>query len=99
MYLLVDTVSKPAAFALFDRERRVVRTDREEISGREFERFLECLTETCAKAGIRPEDLEGIASVTGPAGFTGIRVVTLTLGTLAFAKNVPLFGLDYGELQ
>ena len=35
----------------------------------------------------------------GPAGFTGIRVVSLTLGTLSFAAGVPLFELDYAELH
>lgn len=99
MYLLVDTVSQPAAFVLFDSSRKIVREEREAISGREFERFLAKITEICAEEGLRPKDLSGIVCVRGPAGFTGIRVVTLTLGTLSFAAGVPLFGIDYAELQ
>lgn len=99
MYLLVDTVSQPAAFVLFDASRKIVREEREDMAGKEFERFLSKITETCAAEGIAPKDLEGILCVRGPAGFTGIRVVTLTLGTLAFAAGVPLYGIDYAELQ
>lgn len=99
MYLLVDTVSQPAAFVFFDEGRNVVRLDREDMAGKEFERFLARITESSAALGIEPKDLEGVVCVRGPAGFTGIRVVSLTLGTLAFSADVPLFGIDYAELQ
>ncbi|MFB0964932.1 MAG: hypothetical protein QMC36_04545 [Patescibacteria group bacterium] len=99
MFLLVDTISQPAAFVFFDAGRKVALTDREDMAGKEFERFLARITESSAKLGIEPKDLEGIVCVRGPAGFTGIRVVTLTLGTLAFAAGVPLFEMDYAELQ
>lgn len=99
MLLLVDTISQPAAFVFFNEGREVVLTEREAMSGKEFERFLARITESCEKLGIEPKDLEGIVCVRGPAGFTGIRVVTLTLGTLAFAAGVPLFEIDYAELQ
>lgn len=99
MYLLVDTVSQPAAFVFFDADRNVVSIEREDLSGKEFERFLAKMTEGAEKLGLKPKHLEGIACVRGPAGFTGIRVVTLTLGTLAFAVGIPLFELDYAELH
>lgn len=99
MYLLVDTVSQPATFVFFDSNRNILRIDRESMSGKEFERFLARMTESARELGIEPQALEGIACVRGPAGFTGIRVVTLTLGTLAFAAGVPLFELDYAELH
>ncbi len=99
MYLLVDTVSRPAAFVFFDSERNVVSIEREDLSGKEFERFLAKMTEGAKKLKTEPKALEGIACVRGPAGFTGIRVVTLTLGTLAFAARIPLFELDYAELH
>ena len=79
MYLLVDTISQPAAFVFFDSKRNVVKIDREAMGGNEFERFLARITESAASLGTEPKKLEGIACVRGPAGFTGIRVVSLTL--------------------
>ncbi|MDQ1343713.1 MAG: tRNA threonylcarbamoyladenosine biosynthesis protein TsaB [Patescibacteria group bacterium] len=99
MHLLVDTVSPVAAFVFFDSDRNVVRIDREAMSGREFERFLARISESCAELGMKPKDLQGIVCVRGPAGFTGIRIVSLTLGTLSFTAGIPLFGIDYAELQ
>lgn len=63
MLLLVDTISQPAAFVFFDAGRRVALADREDMSGKEFERFLSRIAESSAKLGIEPKDLEGIVCV------------------------------------
>lgn len=63
MFLLVDTISQPAAFVFFDVGRKVALTEREDMAGKEFERFLARITESCAKLGLEPKDLEGIACV------------------------------------
>lgn len=99
MFLLVDPVASPAVFVLFDGNRKTVAVERAELSGREFETFLETLDATCRKYGVEPRGLEGIACVRGPAGFTGIRVVSLTLSTLSLTFGTPLFELDAFELR
>lgn len=63
MFLLVDTISQPSAFVFFDAGRQVVLADREDMAGKEFERFLARITESSAKLGIEPKDLEGIVCV------------------------------------
>gem|GEM_PF-6865401 len=43
-------------------------------------------------------DLDGIVVVNGPGSFTAMRIVTLTLNTLAFVHKTPLYGLDFFNL-
>lgn len=63
MLLLVDTISQSAAFVFFDTGRKIALTEREDMAGKEFERFLARITESSAKLGIEPRDLEGIVCV------------------------------------
>ncbi len=99
MYLLVDPVNSPAAFVVFDSDRSVVSLTRTDLSGQEFERFLDAAEGACRNSGTALSALDGIVCVRGPAGFTGIRVVSLTLSTLALANGTPLFELDAFELR
>jgi tRNA threonylcarbamoyladenosine biosynthesis protein TsaB len=45
-------------------------------------------------AGLRPDDLRGIAATLGPGSFTGVRVGLATGKGLAYALGIPLVGLS-----
>jgi tRNA A37 threonylcarbamoyladenosine modification protein TsaB len=51
-----------------------------------------------AQYSISFDDLEWIGCVVGPGGFTAMRIVTLTLNTIAYVKNIPLFSWSYFDL-
>jgi tRNA threonylcarbamoyladenosine biosynthesis protein TsaB len=50
-----------------------------------------------SEAGIRAVDLDAVAAVVGPGGFTGIRAALALAEGLALAAGVPLIGVTTGE--
>ena len=52
------------------------------------------IAQALAAAGIEPDSLTGIAVGTGPGPFTGLRVGLAAARTLAFALNIPLYGVS-----
>lgn len=95
MYLLIDTVSTPAIYILFDSERNIVSQESTELKGRESEHFLVSVLGFLAKNKLEFQDLQGVVAVNGPGPFTAMRIVTLTLNTLSFVHHTPLYSLDY----
>lgn len=58
------------------------------------ERMMPALDDLCRMAGITPQQLEGVAVVTGPGGFTGIRTGLAVAKTLAQSLEIPLVGIS-----
>lgn len=46
------------------------------------------------KAGLTPDDIDLIGVVTGPGSFTGLRIGVATAKTVAFAKDIPVVGIN-----
>ena len=46
------------------------------------------------EAGLQPQQLRGIVVDRGPGSFTGVRVGVTTAKTLAFALDIPVFGVS-----
>ncbi|MDO9709845.1 tRNA (adenosine(37)-N6)-threonylcarbamoyltransferase complex dimerization subunit type 1 TsaB [Paracraurococcus lichenis] len=49
------------------------------------------------EAGVRPADLDAVAAVVGPGGFTGIRAALALAQGLALAAGLPAIGVTTGE--
>ncbi|HBN10120.1 MAG TPA: tRNA (adenosine(37)-N6)-threonylcarbamoyltransferase complex dimerization subunit type 1 TsaB [Cyanobacteria bacterium UBA8530] len=57
------------------------------------ESLLPAIDSLCKLAGFSPSDLDGIAVVKGPGGFTGIRTGLTVAKTVAQALDIPLVGI------
>lgn len=57
------------------------------------QRLLPMVDRVLAEAGLRPADLGAVACTTGPGSFTGLRIGLATAKGLAFALNIPAFGV------
>lgn len=64
-------------------------------SGKIMEYLVPTVARLLSSAGIKGQDLRGIACVRGPGSFTGLRLVLATAFGLSRGWNVPLAGLDY----
>lgn len=98
MYLLIDTISIPATYILFDPERNIVSQEFVELKGRESEHFLVSVLEFLAKNRLEYPALKGVIAVNGPGPFTAMRIITLVLNTLSFVHHTPLYSIDYFTL-
>lgn len=98
MFLFIDTISSPAHYLLFDGEKQVVCEYCMDIKGQESERFLSSLEAFIQDHHVDFPSLEGIIVVNGPGSFTAMRIVTLTVNTLAFVHGTPLYGIDFFRL-
>lgn len=98
MHLLIDTISTPATYTLFDSERNIVSQEFVELKGRESEHFLVSVLEFLAQNSLEFQNLEGVVVVNGPGPFTAMRIITLVLNTLSFVHHTPLYSIDYFAL-
>lgn len=88
LILALDTATAVATSAL-------VRSD--EVLGERASRavkILEDLESLLDDAGLRADEVEGIAVGRGPGSFTGIRMGLVTARTLAFSLDVPVAGVS-----
>ncbi|HDQ39469.1 MAG TPA: tRNA (adenosine(37)-N6)-threonylcarbamoyltransferase complex dimerization subunit type 1 TsaB [Desulfonatronum sp.] len=65
------------------------------VPGRAMRHLAPALDQILTSLKLKIFDLEGVACVRGPGGFTGLRLCLATAYGLAFGANLPLAGLDY----
>ena len=99
MLLAFDTSTSVASIALVmppsaenGDEVRLVAELTWRVGQRHSTELLERLEWLLASANVTMGDLTGIAVALGPGSFNGVRVALATAKSLAFARNVPLYG-------
>jgi tRNA threonylcarbamoyladenosine biosynthesis protein TsaB len=95
MILLIDTSQHEFTLVA------LIRSDgcliRKKILKQEFqqsERLLPMIDDVLRKAKTRLTSLTGVAVVSGPGGFTSLRVGISTANALAFGLGIPVVGLS-----
>jgi tRNA threonylcarbamoyladenosine biosynthesis protein TsaB len=96
LILAFDTSAAHCAAALVSGDRVLGRRD-ELMSRGQAERLLPLLQELLAETGHRWADLDGLAVVTGPGNFTGLRLAVAAARGLAFGLGVPAVGVSLFE--
>ena len=89
LLLALDTSGPTARVALTNQQGQVRHGD-ERTSLRHSATLLPLVHDLVARAGIRVEDLGGIACGSGPGSFTGLRVGLAVAKGLALAFDLPL---------
>lgn len=57
-------------------------------------KLMPMIDECMKNAGLTPCDIDLIGVVTGPGSFTGLRIGVATAKSVAFAKNIPVVGIN-----
>lgn len=96
--LLIASVIDPGHWYLFDESDTCISYQTHALGGKEFDLFLDTLEKFLADSKMSLRDIETIYLVTGPASFTGGRIMTLTLGSLAMVyPHLKLVGITLFE--
>ena len=97
MYILgIDTATRVAGVAVVNEERLIV----EKFLNNQkthSQNLLPMIKQAIEEAGLKPEDLGGIAVTMGPGSFTGLRIGMAAAKSLAQVLNIPLIGISTME--
>ncbi|MBD97997.1 tRNA (adenosine(37)-N6)-threonylcarbamoyltransferase complex dimerization subunit type 1 TsaB [bacterium] len=94
MILGIQTAQKPNGLALVDAHGHPMATMSRD-SGRLFgDAIAEHAYDLCAHVGKKLRDLQAIGVVTGPGGYTAVRIGVALANSLAQAIGCPVYGLD-----
>jgi len=93
MIAALDTSTQWCSLALYDPSDGV-RVEQTWLAGREQTReVLPTLQAMLQRYRLAPADLRGVAVATGPGSFTGLRVGLATAKGLAYALDIPIWGI------
>lgn len=92
MLLALDTATQLVSVALHDGERVVAELS-SEVPMRHGEHLAPLVAQVLDEAGAVRQDVTAVAVGVGPGPFTGLRVGLVTARTLAFALQVPVYGV------
>ena len=91
MLLALDTATPFVTVALWD--GRVVDADTGDRPMKHGELLAPMIDQALIRAGVRRQDLTGIAVGVGPGAFTGLRVGLVTARTLGLVLGIPVHGV------
>ena len=97
MRLIINSVLPTSTFHLLSTGLKHISTHTVDITGAEYNRLLPELEGFLINMGQSFKNITHIYCITGPAPFTGGRIVTLTLGAIAKIYPVELVGLTLFE--
>ena len=92
MLLAFDTATPAVTVALHDGER-VVSTSTKVDAMRHGELLAPGITAVLDEAWVMRQDVTAVAVGVGPGPFTGLRVGLVTARTIAFALEIPVYGV------
>lgn len=97
MFLFIDTISPKASIILFD-NNKIIAEETFIIKWKEYDNFLSILLDFLTAKNITIDNIKWIIIINGPWWFTGTRIVSLTVNSILFTKNIPLFSINYFQL-
>lgn len=100
-FLFIDTVSQQNKiyFNLFFHHQCIAKLERATPPFRQSEEFWTLLFQIFKKSNFSLQNLDGIVVVTGPGGFTASREGVSVANALAFALDIPVFGITKNQVE
>jgi tRNA threonylcarbamoyladenosine biosynthesis protein TsaB len=93
MLLAIDTSTRQAGIALYDRRRGLLAEQLWFTANRHTEELMPAISGLFSLAGAGPGDLAAVAVAIGPGSFTGLRVGLAAAKGLALAQGIPIVGI------
>ncbi|NCN07503.1 tRNA (adenosine(37)-N6)-threonylcarbamoyltransferase complex dimerization subunit type 1 TsaB [Candidatus Falkowbacteria bacterium] len=99
MYLIINTAISKSLEVILAKNSTDFNIREIEGEYKQAENLLPLIKESLNNQHNNLEDIKGIAVVTGPGGFTALRIGVVTANVLAYALNVPVIGLNLTEFS
>jgi tRNA threonylcarbamoyladenosine biosynthesis protein TsaB len=93
MLLAIDTSTRQAGIALYDRRLGLLAEQTWRTANRHSEELMPAIAAMFRVVGATPDNLAAIAVAIGPGSFTGLRVGLAAAKGLALAERIPLVGI------
>lgn len=92
MYLCINTALRPYHVALVDPSAGRVFVETL-MAQQESETILVCIDRLFEQAAVRPDSVSGVFALTGPGGFTSLRIGLSIANAFAHELKIPIRGL------
>ncbi|MDO8668840.1 MAG: tRNA (adenosine(37)-N6)-threonylcarbamoyltransferase complex dimerization subunit type 1 TsaB [Candidatus Buchananbacteria bacterium] len=99
MFLIINTAIDKSLEVILAKSKNDFKVKEVEGERRQAENLLPLIKENLKNWHKEISDIKGIAAVTGPGGFTALRIGIVTANVLAYALNVPVVGLALDEFK
>jgi tRNA threonylcarbamoyl adenosine modification protein YeaZ len=97
MYLYINTTSSDLiVLALADKKGEVLKLKKIKASYQQSEKLLSEIEKLLDYQIIK---LSGVIVVSGPGGFTSLRIGVASANALAFSLQIPIVGVEYSNSQ
>ncbi len=99
MILYIDTTEKNFKLRLYSKDGLLVDKFLSTSEANHSEELIKNIDVLIKKNNISKNDISKIAIVSGPGSYTGLRVGVATANAMAYALNVPIFGINAEEKE
>ncbi len=97
MYLIINTADNEQITIILAASTADFYVKSLPAAKRQSEKLLSAISSLLAQKKITAKELKGIAVVSGPGGFTSLRIGIVCANTLAFALSIPVVGISKDE--
>lgn len=99
MFLIINTAESKRAIVALGCDDFLLDKIAINAEYKESEKLLPAIDKLLRKNKAKPMDLRGVAVVTGPGGFSSLRVGLATANALGYALKIPVVGVKVNEFE
>jgi tRNA threonylcarbamoyladenosine biosynthesis protein TsaB len=99
MILIINTANEGYAEVMLVEEHDILAIRKAEGKYNQSEQLLPAIEESLKEAGKSLGDLGAISVVSGPGGFTALRIGIVTANVLSYALDIPVVGVNHNDFK
>lgn len=94
MYLLINTAERGILDVYLIKDRNTFQVRRVRAGVKQAEKLLPAIEKILHDNRLSSKKIKGVGAISGPGGFTSLRIGITTANTLAQAWGIPAIGLE-----
>ncbi|MAG28999.1 tRNA (adenosine(37)-N6)-threonylcarbamoyltransferase complex dimerization subunit type 1 TsaB [bacterium] len=99
MYLYINTTERDLFEIALIGKNGVIRKKKVKSERKHSEKLLASIQKLLTLSKTLLQDINGIAVVKGPGSFTSLRIGITTANALAYALQIPIFGINSSDVK